>query len=115
MTYNISLNFLTYQILYNIQQPLIFQRYRFDSISRKNLQLTLDRIYELQIPFIQAQSKNLSYNEKYILFGWREYFYGTKLKAFNYWKKLNLKILLKPKILFAQKIVLSLTSSRSSM
>lgn len=99
--YSLWLRLINKATFYNIQQTLIFQRYRSDSISRKNLQRTMDRIYELQAPYIQIHSKDLSGNEKYILLGWREYFYGKKTQVFKYWKKLSLKILLKPKILYA--------------
>lgn len=99
--YSLWLRLLDKATFYNIPSVLIFQRYRSNSASRKNLKQTLEKIYELQEPYIQLYSHILSDNEKHLLFGWREYFYGKKNMALKYWGELRLRILLKPRILFA--------------
>ncbi len=99
--YNLWLKLITKATFYNIQQTLIFHRYRTSSASRKNLRQTADKIYVLQMPYIKAYLNNFSDSDKNILLGWREYFYGKKKRAWHYWKKLHLKILLRPRILAA--------------
>ncbi|HKI77601.1 MAG TPA: glycosyltransferase [Ignavibacteriaceae bacterium] len=98
--YSLWLRLIDKAIFYNIPKALIFQRYRTGSVSRKNLQLTQERIYQLQEPYINDYIENKSPKEKYRLLGWREYFYGRKSRVLRYWMKLNFQLVLEIKILF---------------
>jgi len=98
--YDLWLRLLDKARFCNIQKTLIFLRKRPNSASRKNINSTLKKIYELQEPYIKNYVNNNSLNEKYRLLGWREYFYGRKTRALGYWMKLKLQLFVELRIFF---------------
>ena len=85
---------------YNIPEVLILQRYRTDSISRKDLSEKHKQIYDIQTPHYNDSSiLYVSDTEDLILRGWREYFYGNPIKARKIWLSLKWKLLTQLNIL----------------
>jgi glycosyltransferase involved in cell wall biosynthesis len=71
---------------YNIPEVLILQRYRPDSISRKNLQEKHKEIYDIQATLYNYSIISSSNDtEKLMQAGWREYFYGNPVKGRKIW------------------------------
>lgn len=74
---------------FNLPRVLYLQRFRTDSLSRKNItdkykiHYTLQNKYYLDLKLYF----NLSKQEEVIYWGWREYFYGDKKKARIFWLK----------------------------
>lgn len=90
---------------YIIPEILTFVRYRRDSLSRKDIQKKHRLIYEIQKPYYYGDFKNhFGINSKKCELetrGWREYFYGSKKDAFQFWLKLKIGLIVKPRIIFA--------------
>ena len=85
---------------YNIPEVLILQRYRSDSISRKNLPEKHKEIYDIQAPlYNDSIISTANDTEKLMQGGWREYFYGNPVKASKIWFGLRWKLLTQPEIL----------------
>lgn len=87
---------------YNINEVLIFVRSRTNSVSKNNIELFNQLMFNTYNSEIN-KINDLSSNEENILLGWREYFYGNKNKARKYWKT---NLLNKPKVLLAYLLTL---------
>ena len=73
---------------YNIQKVLTFLRIVENSSSRSNRSEIRDKQYSVQIPFYENLKENFGLGneaEENEFKGWREYFYGNKIKAKKYW------------------------------
>lgn len=94
---------------YNLQEVLLFVRYRQDSFSRENIVEKNKMVYEIQKPYYgKSLSENFhlkSSEEENELRGWREYFYGNERTALQYWKKLGVKIFT-PRVLIASLVLI---------
>lgn len=72
----------------NNQEVLLYVRYRKDSLSRKNIVEKYKIQYQLQQPYYNNFEKYFGVSnklEEFQIKGWREYFYGDKKKAREYW------------------------------
>jgi len=80
-----------FKIINNI---LYYYRIRFDSLSNnafiKEPQITYD-IQEFYFKDLEKYFRITSKYEKYILNGWREYFYGSPIIMRNQWSKVEIK------------------------
>lgn len=90
-------------IFHTIPEVLIFQRYRSDSLSRNNPVINRYKHYMIQEPYYKDLCSfgvvSVSAQNEYK--GWREFFYGNKSLARNYWKQLGLSLLIKHRTLSA--------------
>ncbi len=79
-----------------IPKILVYQRFRQDSLSRSNISKNYETHYKIQDPYYTSDFRNYFkiYDEieELKIRGWREYFYGSRKKAFNYWAKLKWNI-----------------------
>jgi len=85
-----ALNKISFTI---IPEYLVFMRIRVSSSSNENKSVTRKIVYELQEKYSDEKKNNLySLNqaEKLRLKGWREYFYGNKIKVRSNWININL-------------------------
>ncbi len=90
---------------YNIQKILLLQRFRRNSLSRKNINEKYKLHYLIQEPYYFPEEIRkfgvCDKNEEIIFRGWREYFYGEKCMARTYWKSLNIEIFKDYRIIIA--------------
>jgi len=80
---------------YNIPEVLTYIRYRHDSLSRNKFEVNQKLIYKIQEPYYEdllLNFKTMKVCEINKVKGWREYFYGSKKLARQYWhaKEVNL-------------------------
>jgi len=88
---------------YIIPEILIYHRYRQNSLSN-NIYYKQRIMYSIQQPYyndLQAQFGISVKWEEYLYRGWREYFYGSKNKARNYWRRLGFLIYRHPRVILA--------------
>lgn len=76
-------------IFHNVPKVLIFYRLRKTSLSRNNIAQYNRAIYSFQEQIYENLEANLCIDVKQINIakGWREYFYGNKSLARQYWRK----------------------------
>jgi glycosyltransferase involved in cell wall biosynthesis len=111
--YEIWLRLINNSSFFVIGKYLLYVRIRDLSLSRYNYEKHKLIIYKLQKKNASGQVFNsLSFIEKQMLFGWQEFFYGSKNCARNEWLKLNIRQLLNIRLIvacfityFPQKIV----------
>jgi len=83
-----------------IPEYLTIKGFRNDSFSKREASIKKKKIYLLQEKFYNRMNFSII-NEDYELLGWREFFYGSKGKTREYFYKLGIQLLKKPKILTA--------------
>lgn len=90
-------------IFHTIPEVLVFQRYRSDSLSRKNSAANRHKHYIIQEPYYNdlCSFGVVTPSTQYEYKGWREFFYGDKSKARVYWKLLSLSLISRPRIISA--------------
>ena len=121
--YNLWIRLIDKVKFHNIQEVLYFYRMRNNSISNKNFKETLCEAYKVQSYFYEKSlvGSNLLKNkwEEIFFRGWREFFYGDKIKARSIWADLKFKLFDNPKVLiaiiisfFPQKLFLSFKKAR---
>lgn len=87
----------------NLPEVLMFQQHREKSLSN-NIDYKRETIYSIQKPFFENLYQSfyvLSEYEGNIYRGWREYFYGNKNYAREYWIKLKWHIFQYPRVCLA--------------
>lgn len=86
-----------------IPEILVYQRFRRESLSN-NISYKQKTMYSIQKPYyndLQLHFGITDKNEENIYRGWREYFFGDKSGARNYWIKLKYNLLRSPRIVIA--------------
>lgn len=92
-----SMNFIQVGLVNEIG---VLVRIRKNSLSRSNIKERNRIIYNIQKKYYQNIYSNfqiIQFGDQLLLLGWREWFYGDKSKARNYWIK-KPALLLKPKV-----------------
>jgi glycosyltransferase involved in cell wall biosynthesis len=87
-----------------VDEVLLLVEYTSGKLSTTNIPQKYMNQYEMQIPYYTNIEKEFGITgakEKLILFGWREYFYGSRKVARQYWNNLSLSILIFPRIVLA--------------
>ena len=98
--YDLWLRILNRSNIVMVPERLYYQRLRKNSLSTTETMKKKRLIYEIQQPYYDRLSEHFgitSSKERLILKGWREFFYGSKNLARNYWlnaglNKWNLKL-----------------------
>jgi glycosyltransferase involved in cell wall biosynthesis len=86
-----------------LREILILMRYRRDSLSN-NLGYKQRIMYSIQQPYyddLQFHFNITDHIEESAYRGWREYFYGSKMKAREYWAEMGSMIIHHPRIIIA--------------
>jgi glycosyltransferase involved in cell wall biosynthesis len=89
---------------YVVSEVLLLVEYTSRRLSTTNIPQKYMNQYKIQTPYyinIEKEFGIIGVNEKLILFGWREYFYGNKGKARKHWGRLGLIIFRQPRIILA--------------
>lgn len=100
--YNLLLKIKDRCNFYNIQEVLYYQRKRKNSLSNNNFEITKQIIYDIQKPYYLNLKSNFNINnlnDENNYKGWREFLFGSKVKARYFWRKLNFKVFFYPKVL----------------
>lgn len=102
--YELWLSFKGKVIFYNLQEVLMLQRFRTDSLSRNDICQRYKEHYEIQAPYYSDLQKSfgiIKTDEQNYYRGWREYLYGERSRARKYWNLSGLKIIYFPKVIIA--------------
>ena len=101
--YNLWIKIRKQVVFYNIPIPLTLVRANPNSLTRKNIfetTLSVKKIHHLNRHFLNKEY-SLNPMEKFLLLGWREFFYGDKKKARNFWSRVILSRKNSPRLMVA--------------